>query len=239
MEKLYSGNLKNREFRCPAFHNFYARAMGSSIFESFSLYLVFCLCFLINGNCSNEISSRGYWIGSDTTWHATDQLLAESIAQFLKQEDAKSVVDFGCGTGDYVRFFLREGFASEGYDGNPQTPLITRGLCHVIDLSTPFDLEKKFDWVVSLEVGEHLPHQFESVFIDNLRRHAIKGIILSWAEKGQGGTGHFNEQNNDYIKSIFSKFGYKNDIAAENEMRKHAECPWFKNTIMVFRVSEK
>ena len=98
-------------------------------------------------------------------------------------------------------------------------PIDRRGGPHVIDLSEPIDLGKKFDWVLSLEVGEHLPKKFERIFIENLDRHNLRGIVLSWDLKGQGGYGHFNEQSNEYIKSVMATYGYANDIAAESRLR--------------------
>ena len=61
---------------------------------------------------------------------------------------------------------------------------------------------------MSLEVGEHIPKEYEDIFINNLHNNNNKGIILSWAILGQGGFGHVNEQNNDYIKSKMSNLGY-------------------------------
>jgi hypothetical protein len=55
-------------------------------------------------NCK-EISEKGYWIGEVAEWHVTDKRLAQGIANFLKGENASTVVDFGCGEGDYVRCF--------------------------------------------------------------------------------------------------------------------------------------
>ena len=193
-------------------------------------------CLLVCATClqSTEISERGYWIGT-TSWHKTDWYLAFGIAEFLKSENCKSVVDFGCGEGDYVGCLMKNGFDAVGYDGNPLTPEITKGLGQVLDLSEPINLHKQFDWVVSLEVGEHLPHQFERIFVENLMRHAKKGIVLSWAVKNQGGDGHFNEQNNDYIKALFAGYGYANDLGAEYLLRDKASFGYFKNTIMVFR----
>ena len=103
------------------------------------------------------------------------------------------------------------------------------------DLSVKKRFDNPFDWVMSLEVGEHLPCEFEDNFINNLHNNNESGIILSWAIKGQGGHGHFNEQNNNYIKSKICKLGYINDIEAEEKLRKQSHLWWFKNTIMVFR----
>jgi cyclopropane fatty-acyl-phospholipid synthase-like methyltransferase len=139
--------------------------------------------------------------------------------------------------GDYVKTFLANGLNASGFDGNPNTPELTDNLCKVLDLSIPKQFEEKFDWVMSLEVGEHLPPQFEDIFINNLHNNNNYGIVLSWAIKGQGGHGHFNEQNNDYIKSKICKLGYLNDIKSEDKLREDSTLSWFKNTIMVFRKS--
>jgi 2-polyprenyl-3-methyl-5-hydroxy-6-metoxy-1,4-benzoquinol methylase len=63
------------------------------------------------------------------------------------------------------------------------------------------DLQKKFDCVISLEVGEHIPQKSESVFINNLISHTKQYLILSWATPGQVGDAHVNEQDADYIIS--------------------------------------
>ena len=90
----------------------------------------------------------------------------------------------------------------------------------VLDLSEPIKFDTPFSWVMSLEVGEHLPKKFEDIFINNLHNNNEKGIVLSWAVKGQGGDGHFNEQNNDYIKSKICNLGYINDIETEKNLRR-------------------
>lgn len=187
---------------------------------------------------SFEISEKGYWIGHVEECHAIDGFLGEAIADFYVKEKATSVVDFGCGIGAYVRMICNRGIVAEGYDGNPLTPELSGGLCKVLDLSEPFQLKNKYDWVMSLEVGEHLPQQYERIFIENLMRHAKKGILLSWAIKNQGGTGHFNEQNNDYIKAIFESYGYSNDLDAEKLLRSKSKT-WFQHSLMVFRKGQE
>ncbi len=182
------------------------------------------------------IHPHGYWEGVEAkNQHCFDLHLANALAKFFKSENAYSIVDFGCGVGSYVKLLLAKGFDCEGYDGNPATPRLSYGTCKVIDLSNPFCLSKHYDWVLSLEVGEHLPPEYQKTFIENLDRHNTRGIVLSWAVKGQGGFGHFNEQNNDYIKKVMASYGYHNDVFAERSLRLAARLPWFRNTIMVFR----
>ena len=85
------------------------------------------------------------------------------------------------------------------------------------------------------QVGEHLPKAHEAAFVDNLHVHNTTGIVLSWATKGQGGTGHVNEQNNDYVKALLDAKGYRNDVDAEEALRRAAKFSYFRKTVMVFR----
>jgi cyclopropane fatty-acyl-phospholipid synthase-like methyltransferase len=183
-----------------------------------------------------SIHANGFWQGVEaSSQHCYDISLGDSLTGFFKKEHAKSVVDLGCGMGNYVKTFQKNNINAHGFDGNPNTPELTDNVCKVLDLSVPKQFDEKFDWVLSLEVGEHLPPQFEDIFIQNLHNNNTSGIVLSWAIKGQGGHGHFNEQNNDYIKTKICKLGYINDVESEQTLRKDAIVHWFKNTIMVFR----
>jgi len=181
------------------------------------------------------VHEHGYWKDKKVN-HYFDRPLAEAILAFLKKEKALSVVDMGCGAhGHYVKFLLQNEISCDGFDGNPYSFEISENLVKVLDLSQPVILEKKYDWVISLEVGEHIPAKYENNFIENLHRHNSKGIILSWAVENQKGRGHFNCRNNDYIKKLFAQYGYENDVDTENELRQKTHLGWFRNTIMVFR----
>ena len=182
---------------------------------------------------------KGFFLGEEDGL-IYDDPLGHKLAFFFKKEGSPSVVDLGCGTGHYVKKLRDHEIECDGFDGNPLTPALTRWIdskpaCSILDLTTPVVLEKKYDWVLSLEVGEHIPKRYESVFVDNLHNNNKMGIVLSWAVKGQGGNGHYNEQNNDYIKAIFEELEYVNDKKTENWLRANASLWWFKNTIMIFR----
>ena len=186
----------------------------------------------------NIVNKNGYWEGKGvevTGEHHYDSFFGDSLCDFFLNENIKSLVDFGCGMGDYLKKFKQNNINAIGFDGNPYTPYLTNNLGQVLDLSLPKYFDEQFDWVLSIEVGEHLPSEFEDIFINNLHNNNKYGIVLSWAVKGQGGLGHFNEQNNDYIKNKICKLGYINDIKSEIKLRKYARLPWLKNTIMVFR----
>ena len=182
------------------------------------------------------INENGYWDGLEAgEQHAYDETLSQALLTFFKNEKIESLVDLGCGMGNYVQHFKKNNLNASGFDGNPHTPVLTNNTCDVLDLSKPTKFNTPFTWVMSLEVGEHLPKIFEDIFINNLHNNNEIGIVLSWALKGQGGHGHVNEQNNDYIKSKICNLGYINDTESEELLRKQSSFSYFKKSIMVFR----
>jgi hypothetical protein len=78
-----------------------------------------------------------------------------------------------------------------------------------MDLSQKTDLGRKFDYVQSFEVGEHIYSDLEENFIYNVVSHANKGIILSWSIVGQGGYMHVNNRDNGYVIEKIEKYGFK------------------------------
>jgi hypothetical protein len=180
-------------------------------------------------------AETGYSVGEDPSSLYFDQPLASGLATFFVEEGASSVLDIGCGGGQYVKFMDKlDLFVASGVDGNPLTPQMSDGLCFCADVARPLALGVS-DWVMSLEVGEHIPAKFESTFIRNLHEHNRHGLVLSWALEGQDGIGHVNCRNNDYIKKVMRELGYVNDLTVEKRLRETATLPWFPNTLMVFR----
>ena len=182
-----------------------------------------------------KINEVGFWETTDQTGHVHDLSIAAALCKYLADKEAKTVVDFGCGLGDYAKAFKANGYKVEAYDGNPNTETQSDGIGKVLDLSKPFYLGKKFDVVMSLEVGEHIPKEFEEQFIDNITKHAKKHLIISWAVVGQGGDGHVNCANNDYIIEQIVDRGFNHNAKDSQTIRNAAtNASWFSYTIMVF-----
>jgi GT2 family glycosyltransferase len=179
----------------------------------------------------NQISEKGFWLTNDESGHCFDLPLAEQLRNLFKHH---KVIDLGCGPGYYTKYFLENGIECEGWDGNPNTPELSNGLCNVADLTQPQSFENK-NWVLSLEVGEHIPKEYEDVFINNITKHATEGVVLSWATPGQPGDGHVNCQSNEYVVALLEKHGFVLDTAMTVRMREAAELWWFQNTVMCFR----
>jgi hypothetical protein len=180
------------------------------------------------------IHERGYWDSGKNNSHIYDHTLCSAIHSFVLGNSIHSILDLGCGTAEYAAYFISNGIDCDAYDGNPNTPQLSKGLGKVLDLSIFFDLNKLYDCVISLEVGEHIPEKYESIFIDNVCKHALKNIILSWAIPGQIGDGHVNCRTNEYIIDKVQQRGFVYDANSSNYLRLNSTAPWFRNTCMVF-----
>lgn len=182
-----------------------------------------------------KINKKGFWENETGVGHVHDNMLCNKIIQVFENKNIKNVVDFGCGLGDYTKSFIANNINCEAYDGNPNTSELTNGVGKVLDLSKDFELQKKFDCVLSLEVGEHIPKEYEQVFINNICNHTNNLLIISWAIIGQGGDGHVNCQNNDYVINEIENRGFRYDLENSILLRESiSTAPWFRNTIMVF-----
>jgi len=177
----------------------------------------------------DSIHEHGFWLDQSKEGHYFDEKLAHELLSIFANS---KVVDMGCGTGQYVKFFEEHKICCDGFDGNPLTQL-WNPKCKVIDFSQKVDIGV-YDWVLSLEVGEHIPKQYEETFIRNLHESNRHGIVLSWAIPNQPGRGHFNCQSNSYIKNKMTELGYINDVSLEGKLRGICTLPWFRNTLMIF-----
>lgn len=158
--------------------------------------------------------------------------LCAKLAEVLRRN--RLVLDFGCGDAFYITKLQRDNFTCIGVDGHLSNRDPELMLYEV-------DLSKRIKWpisgqVLSLEVGEHIPEQYEQNFIDNLCNHCDSRMVLSWAVEGQAGVGHVNCRNNDYIKAeIVSRgFEYKTEVSAYLRQGIEKKVSYFSNTLMVF-----
>ena len=183
------------------------------------------------------ISQTGFWTieGSKFEYeHAYDSGVSNALVSLAKKLNIQKSYDFGCGPGKYVQNFRNNGIEASGYDGNPITSQIEN--CSVQDLTSDFQLDP-VDFLLCLEVCEHVPREYEDKLLQTIDRHVNPGgtLVLSWAVVGQGGFGHVNCQNNDYVIKKFESMGYTYDEIESLLLRSEVtNATWFRNTILVF-----
>lgn len=154
----------------------------------------------------------------------------------------KSVIDVGCGLGTWLSVFQASGVEDvwgidcDYVDQNileiPQERFFT------FDLKSPFRLNRQFDLVVSLEVGEHLPNECAETFVDSLTKLGSV-ILFSAAIPFQGGTKHINEQWQDYWTSHFQEKGYVAIDCIRNRVWQNDRVEyWYAQNMLMFAKRE-
>jgi SAM-dependent methyltransferase len=133
------------------------------------------------------------------------------VPMLMKFFRPQSVLDVGCGIGTWLKVFEENGVTDYiGIDSEKLSVvdlLIHENKFQAKDLSKDWSLERKFDMVLSLEVGEHLPEQSADKYVASIVKHGDV-IIFSAAIPGQGGQHHVNEQWPHYWQQKFEKHGF-------------------------------
>jgi len=146
------------------------------------------------------------------------------------------VRDFGCGDGYYISELRKVGFMIFGYDGYIPDSSLAKDRCGIIDLTRPMPLIVNPGNVLSLEVGEHIPAEYEDVFLGNLVNACRQRMVLSWAVPGQGGLGHVNCRTNGYVIGKLADRGLTLNQDLTDMMRNNTPMGvrYFAETLMVF-----
>ena len=121
----------------------------------------------------------------------------------------KSVVDVGCGTGEWLTVCQELGARDIlGIDFHSGDLLKIPAASYTQkQLTDPFSLPRTYDLAMSLEVGEHLPRESAEGFVQSLTKLSA-AVLFSAAIPSQGGTGHMNEQWPEYWAALFEKFDF-------------------------------
>lgn len=166
----------------------------------------------------------------------------------IKVLNPLSIVDVGCGIGDYVAGFLINGVDAYGIEGSKNC------LPYLVapeDKITITDLRKTLSWywydlVLCLEVLEHVEKEFANMIIYNFSNMSDR-ILTSAAPPGQGGHYHVNCQPKSYWIEKFAAFGYKHDENVVAQIRKEWEpvkhkkemSAYYKNLMYFYKNQKK
>jgi SAM-dependent methyltransferase len=163
------------------------------------------------------------------------QVIAPIIFDLIKP---KSVIDIGCGLGAWLTEFKKNGaeeiLGIDGDDVNKDWLSIPQVCFKNIDISQSFELNRKFDLLLCLEVAEHLSAEFSCILIDNIT--AISNVILfSAAIPRQDGVNHLNEQWQSYWADIFYQKGFiPLDIIRPKIWNNENVCFWYRQNIFLY-----
>ena len=176
-----------------------------------------------NGDLTRILDLSGVYEGDFFKDNISDSMpMARWLAPRIVGElGCKNVLDVGCATGHWLSQFEKEGLQIFGLEG---TPAAFENLLVDAAAVKHFDLRKKHtekydvDFVLSIEVAEHIEEAFAMNYVDVLTSHDAKNIVMTAAPPGQGGAGHVNEQPKEYWIERLEASGYQRDEDLENKI---------------------
>ena len=199
-------------------------------------------------------SEGAFTLNENTTWPAAHHYLDKGIANVLLQIVAGgSLLDIGAGSGQYGAYFekwrrlppnMTKGIAAPLYTGvdgmrnveefttrlGPPGSVVTySNICDEAETST-----STYDWVMSFEVGEHLPTWCLATYLRRLDRSSRKGLLLSWSAV-QSGQCHVNARDSSSIDCTLRLLGYEVDKHWSVHARHRAHISWMKHGFVVYR----
>ena len=186
----------------------------------------------------NEFYTKSFYEEIRDGSRRSAEVIVPLVLQLLR---VHSVVDIGCGDGTWLAVFRKLGVEDTlGLDGDyiDQDLLqVPSEYFQVADLTRPFRLERTFDLVISLEVGEHLPAESATGFVESLTKLAPL-VLFSAAIPGQGGNHHINEQWPDKWAELFQKHDYVPvDFIRKRIWQSEAVEFWYvQNTLLFARL---
>ncbi len=111
------------------------------------------------------------------------------------------------------------------FDGSPLIEMLTNGFVKHMDLALHQTFNRTYDWVVSLNVGQFIPKQYEDTFVDNVVKAAGVGVIMHW--------GHWrdnqhipNPKDGMSVLEMFSKHGFTLDDDASDYLVSKSTFTW-------------
>jgi len=161
--------------------------------------------------------------------HETVKSSASIVVPIVKAQLApKSVLDIGCGWGEWL-----EAFGLDDAVGVDIAAFDAEGFVRH-DLTTPLDLGRIFDLVISLETAEHLPEEAADTYVESIGKHGDV-VLFSAAVPGQEGLHHVNCQPHEYWHEKFEQRGFivtdpLRPLIAHNPY----VSPWYRNNTFVY-----
>jgi SAM-dependent methyltransferase len=152
-----------------------------------------------------------------------------------------SLLDVGCGLGVWLKAALDHGITNiYGVDGvsiKPEKLFVPSAMFRQIDLSKEWNLNRKFDIILCLEVAEHLDVSVASMFIESLTKHSDY-IVFASACPDQYGQNHVNCQWPNYWQNIFNNLGFSCSDEIRWKIWGESDIePWYRQNMFIAQKS--
>ena len=183
---------------------------------------------------NRELYDDAFFVSIRETARQSAEVIVPFVSQLIRPT---SVVDLGCGSGEWLAAFERYGATYVlGIDGAAAGPVVRRlrsGHFAVYDLSCGVPLRRTFDLAVCLEVGEHLPVEAAAGLVSSLCALA-PAVLFSAAVPHQGGVHHVSERWPGYWMELFAYCGFVSLDIIRPHVWEHSKVAWWyaQNTLL-------
>ena len=191
-------------------------------------------CSRVAGGGSAIPLSTGAWRLSVHYIYLIDLGLVGALLQLFGSGAA--VIEFGAGMGCYADALRSRGVRVTAFDGAPHIREQTHGSVGHADLTSDLTATVgSAEWVMALEVGEHIPPHAEDAFLHNIVSHASTGIVLSWSD-GMG-NGHLNPRPQSYVRRKMGALGWDLNANVTRLLRSSvSSVRWLRDNLQAFRL---
>ena len=163
----------------------------------------------------------------------------EVIEKFF---NPKTVIDFGCGSGDLLAPFEKKGVEVLGIDGsaaNRDHSEISVNNFQLFDIRNAYRPKKRYDLCICLEVAEHIAEKYSDVLINNLTGSS-SAILFSAAPPGQEGTEHINLKPSKWWIDKFKISGFRFESHLTTRLKEeminiNGVQDYYINNLLVFK----
>ena len=191
-----------------------------------------------------QVYPHMYAVEKEHWWYtARKSILAHYLETRLDLSRKTRVLDVGCGTGTWLKaaldFGVADVFGVDGVEISPDKLHIPPERFRHQDLTRPWNLNRRFDAVMCLEVAEHLDAAVARTLIDALVKHGDR-VYFSAACPGQTGQHHVNCQWPAYWQRLFNACGHVCEDHLRWQIWDDTRIePWYRQNLFVARYSPK
>lgn len=134
------------------------------------------------------------------------------LPRILEDHPVASVIDIGCGTGEWALAAHDYGKITLAVDLLVPGELVVAPFFVEADLASGYSCAG-FDLAVCVEVAEHLPEDAAGLLVDGLTEAGA--VLFSAATPGQPGIGHVNCQPHTYWHDLFAEHDFSPTFVGE------------------------
>eukprot|EP00921_Rhytidocystis_pertsovi_P002486 GHVQ01004287.1.p1 GENE.GHVQ01004287.1~~GHVQ01004287.1.p1 ORF type:complete len:466 (+),score=72.10 GHVQ01004287.1:188-1585(+) len=171
-------------------------------------------------------------------WFMDEGLLRFLIRNVFGLDEV--IADFGAGGGHYSSWLNSTGLVTAyAFEGTPEIDRLTGGrVIRTNLLEDPLILPSWIDttdWVLCLEVAEHIPKEKTDVLIEAIDKYAERGAIITWSNSSDNGIHHVNARGlEEWVALIEEKTTLRQDKGLSVSARAASDISWISQSATVF-----